>query len=78
LTLAEKSVTVTTVDKDLVNIFKAMHAKYASNGNKGKFTANTSSYATDLHRLESVPPYQLLLVKPKHEPQHASSYLRNK
>lgn len=69
---------MTTVDKDLVSMFKAMHAKYSSHGCKGKFTANTSAYSTDLHRLESVHPYQLLLVKPKHEAQRFSSVLKSK
>jgi hypothetical protein len=41
LTLAEKSVAVTSIDKDLVNLFKAMQLKYAQHGSRGKFTAHT-------------------------------------
>ena len=39
LTLSEKSVALTTVDKDLVNLFKAMYKKYSESGMAGKFTA---------------------------------------
>ena len=80
LTVAEKSVTLTTVDKDLVNMFKAMHAKYVQNGRKGKFTANTNAFtSTDADLLESVHPYQILLVKPKNELSiHASKFMQEK
>jgi hypothetical protein len=39
-------------------MFKAMHAKYAQNGRKGKFTANTNAFMnSEADRLESVHPY---------------------
>ena len=54
-----------------------MHAKYAQNGRKGKFTANTNAFtSTDADLLESVHPYQILLVKPKNELSiHASKFM---
>ena len=49
LSLQEQSVAITTVDKDLVQLFKAMYKVYQNDGyNRGDFTAK-------LDRCESVP-----------------------
>ena len=40
LTLQEQSITLTIIDKDLVNLFKAMYKAYESSGHQdGDFTA---------------------------------------
>lgn len=40
LSLSERAVALTTIDKDLVNLFKSMYKTYAEEGQgSGKFTA---------------------------------------
>ncbi len=84
LTIDDKAVALTIVDKELVSLFKAMYRIDGGSGySGGKFTAHSEDFSKFANcsassECQSVPGYKILYIKPRNTSLYQSSNLRER